>query len=274
MSTFSGLDIALSSLYAQRQGLETTGQNVANANTEGYTRQRVKLVSVGAPTVPAIFSVWTGGGAGVSAAGVERMLDNFLESRGLQEHGIDAALKGTQTLLTRAQQAFPEPGDTGIQSQLSAFWAAWHDLANRPDDPAGRRQLLEQAATLATSLNQAADSLTKIRQSSADQLQSRVQEINSDAQQIASLNMAIVRATEAGMSPNELSDQRDLLISKLADIAGATVRYGDNGAADVFLGTTALVRVGDVQDITLRPGYPNDPDSTMSMVWTRDGTPV
>src|SRR3954452_16351537 len=92
MSSFSGLSGALSALTANRRGLEVAGQNVANANTEGYTRQRVNMQAVGGSTVPAIWSTSTQVGNGVSISDVERLRDGFLEARARSEHGTQAYL--------------------------------------------------------------------------------------------------------------------------------------------------------------------------------------
>src|SRR5438552_4467752 len=108
---FGGINIALSALYAQRQAMDTTGHNIANANTEGYTRQRVSLASVGGPVTPAMFETWSGGGAGVRVDAIERLNDRFLQLRSLQEHSADAGLQMTKTVLSRAELAFAEPGD-------------------------------------------------------------------------------------------------------------------------------------------------------------------
>lgn len=79
--TFGGLTTALSALYAQRRAIEVTGHNVANANTEGYSRQRVDLQAKAGPVAPALFARWTGAGEGVSVAGISRVRDEFLEQR-------------------------------------------------------------------------------------------------------------------------------------------------------------------------------------------------
>jgi hypothetical protein len=110
MSTFSGLNIGLSSLYAQRAGLQLSGHNVANANTEGYSRQRVGLAADGGPLTPAMHSVWKGAGNGVTVTGFDRMRDVFLESRALQERGAQSQLATGSLVLSRVESIFAEPG--------------------------------------------------------------------------------------------------------------------------------------------------------------------
>ena len=99
MSDFAGLQIALTSLYAQRRGLEVTGHNISNANTEGYSRQRVDLVNIGAPLKPAFWSRYVGDGGGVKVDDVIRFRDQFLEVRAALEHGAQGSLTQAKAVL-------------------------------------------------------------------------------------------------------------------------------------------------------------------------------
>src|SRR3712207_165688 len=101
MSNMSSLSTALSALYAQRRGLDVTGHNIANANTEGYTRQRVDMVANGGPVGAAVFSKWNGVGQGVDITGVARLRDAFLDLRSNQEHATSGQLAMSQTILSR-----------------------------------------------------------------------------------------------------------------------------------------------------------------------------
>ena len=173
MSDFAGLRIALSSLHAQRRALEVTGQNVANLNTEGYSRQRVTMTAESGPITPAIFSKFTGTGLGVRAGAVERLRDQFMEMRGYQEHAVESGLRGSQGILARVERSFNEPSDTGLSALMSDFFAGWDDVANSPTDLAARTQLVERAQTLAIGLSQLDASLSQLRQSSIAELHSR-----------------------------------------------------------------------------------------------------
>src|SRR4051812_16577247 len=145
MGDFAGLRLALSALQAQQRGVETAAQNAANANTEGYSRQRVDLESIGAPAVPAIFSTYNGAGGGVRIASITRFRDEFLDLRAALEHATGASLSQQATSMTRIEQLFNEPSDDGIAKQLSEFWSGFDDIANHPEEPAPRTQLLERA---------------------------------------------------------------------------------------------------------------------------------
>ncbi|GII06140.1 flagellar hook-associated protein FlgK [Planobispora takensis] len=267
MSTFSGISTSLSALYAQRQALDVSGQNVANANTEGYSRQRVELNSVGGVVTPAMYSVTEGLGNGVTAAGVVRMRDEFLESRGQIEHAKFAYLAGQEEIHARVEEVFGEPSDTGIQSQLSGYWNSWHDVVNQPGGPTGnaaRAQLLQEGATVADSLRSANDTLESLWDSTAEQVDSLVTEVNTAADTVAQLNQAIVRATAAGLPASEMQDKRDAMVLRLAELTGSTSKALANGAVDVTVGGVKLVEgptakaldvvgAGTLRDATANP---------------------
>lgn len=241
-STFSGLSTALTSLYAQRRGLDVTGQNIANANTDGYSRQRVNLESLGAPAVPALWSTYDGAGSGVSVTDVQRLRDAFLENRGRIEQQKLSRFTGQQETLAGVERSFQEPGATGLQSQLADLWSAWHDVSNQPSSLAARSQLLGRTATLADSIRASYSTLDAQWTGSREQLNVTVSSVNATAQNIAELNEAIQRSVRAGIPANELADKRDLLVMEVANQVGATARASTDGMVDVYVGGTALVR--------------------------------
>ena len=272
MSSFSGLNIGLTSLYAQRRGLELTGHNIANLNTEGYSRQRLRLEADGGPLLGAVHSVWNGAGNGVDVADVQRLRDVFLESRALQERGTDASLRGGQVLLSRVEAILAEPGDSGLQSQLADFWQGWDDVANHPDDLAARSQLLERTQTLATGLNQASARIGMQWSASYEQLSATVDEVNAIAASVADYNRAIVTATRGGLSPNDLTDQRDVLVQRLGELVGVSVRPAEAGAVDLFLGGTALVRGNTFERLQVQGADElATPAGKVAIGWERDG---
>jgi flagellar hook-associated protein 1 len=272
MSDFNGLQIALSSLYAQRKALQVTGQNIANVNTEGYSRQRVELTADSGPVTPAMQSRYPGPGSGVLTGDTTRLRDQFLELRGYQEHAVDAGLTESQSVLSRIELAFDEPSDDGLSKLISGFLAGFDDVANNPDDPAARAQLVEQGKTLAAGFTQLDAALATQRSSSIDELTSLVGEVNESAAQVAELNQNITSALNNGFSPNELMDQRDQLISKMAEQVGVTVRPGDGGTIDVFVGGTAIVRGN--RAVPLKVDVGTDPAQTVRVTWADDSYPA
>ena len=267
MSSFSGLHVGLSSLYAQRAGLELAGHNIANANTEGYTRQRVDLAANGGPVTPAMHSRYDKHGDGVRVADVTRMRDAFLESRALQERGVQSELAAGQLVLGRVEGLLGEPSESGIASSMSALWSGFDAVGNKPTDGAARAQLLQRAQTLASGVNAALDAVGSQRASFQEQLSTTVADLNSTAASIAEYNRVIVSATRGGAPANDLKDQRDLLVQRLGESAGARAVVGADGAVDVYLGGRALVSGRDAA--TLTASAPGATPSTVT--WSSDG---
>src|SRR3954467_705631 len=108
-SSFGSINTALSSLYAQRRGLDVTGQNIANANTEGYSRQRVEMQSQVGSITPAMYAKTDGLGTGVGVSDVQRLRDDYLENRGRTEHGNSAYLSNQTAAYSAIEDAFAEP---------------------------------------------------------------------------------------------------------------------------------------------------------------------
>jgi flagellar hook-associated protein FlgK len=251
VSTFSALNAATTALWAQRRALDVTGQNIANVNTEGYSRQRADLQAIGGSPIPAFYSTSPGIGAGVNAEGVLRIRDAFLEGRGHTEHANSARLVAEADAYTQVESSFREPGDTGIQSLMGEMWAAWGDVDNGPHELASRGQVIESLNTLIGGVQFSYASIGTQWDQTLDNLGVLVADVNEAAESVAKLNTAIQRATQSGLPANDLTDQRDLLVMKLAEQVGATIRPGEDGMVDVVVGGMALVSKGTASALAL-----------------------
>ncbi|GLY96856.1 flagellar hook-associated protein FlgK [Actinoplanes sp. NBRC 103695] len=240
-SSFGGINTALTSLYAQRRALDVTGQNIANANTEGYTRQRAEMQSQVGSISPAMYSRTDGLGTGVAVSDVQRLRDEFLENRGRAEHSKSSYLTQTTSAYNSIEDMFAEPGDTALAAQMHDMWGGWNDVSNNPQLAATRSTLLQQSSTVADGLNSAHSSLAAQWSQNNTQLSAYVNEVNTAATSIAQLNDSIVKAKATGLTVNELEDRRDLQVMKLSELTGATASARANGAVDVFVGNSTLV---------------------------------
>jgi flagellar hook-associated protein FlgK len=241
VSTFSGLNTATTALFAQRRALDVTGQNIANATTEGYSRQRVELQALGGSAIPAFYSTSPGIGEGVSADTVTRIRDAFLEGRGHLERGNAAQLTEEASAYGLIERAFREPGDTGIQSLLSDMWSGWEDVANNPKDEAARGQVLQRLGSLVGGIHASHENLGSQWNQNHESLQVLVDDVNAAAKSVGELNAAIQLARRSGLPANDLADRRDLMVMRLAEQVGATVRPQDDGVVDVVVGGMSLV---------------------------------
>jgi flagellar hook-associated protein 1 FlgK len=248
-SSFGSINTALTGLYANRRGLDVSGQNIANVNTQGYTRQRVQLQAVVGGSSAAMYARSDGLGDGVAVTDVQRLRNEFLEGRGRTEHGASAYLDTQASVYNSIEDVFAEPGDTALQAQFHDMWGSWSDVANSPNDPAARSALLQQSATVVDGLHNAYGSLGSQWESLRGQASAFAAEVNQTATAIAELNKNIVLAKASGATVNELEDQRDLHVMHLAEMVGATTSKRDNGAMDVFIGGGALVSEFNTRDI-------------------------
>lgn len=285
MSTFSGLSTALTSLNAQRIAMEVAGQNIANANTVGYTRQRAEMTSVGAGQTATLFSQGSKIGNGVSVTDVSRLGDIFLDARVRSTTSSASYLGARADVYQRLEAAISEPSDTGIAQSLSDMWSAWQDVAKSPQTVATKQVLLEQSKHVAAKLSAGYTAVETQWEQVRTETVARVSEVNSLAAGIAELNGQIRQITVSDGNANELIDQRDTMITQLSGLAGATVRLQENGTADVYVGGNPLVtgdtaqRIKVVGSTTLQGvlDYPSpDPNAPLpvSIVWERPGEPA
>lgn len=241
MSTFSGINAAFRGLTAARQGIELTGQNIANAGTEGYTRQRLVTTSIPAAATASLAYAGVHPGEGVSVDGIARLGDDILDTRVRTTSSIDGYWAARADASSTLELSLREPGKTGLSAQLDDFFSSWQDVSNRPGEAAPAKVLVEQANTLASRIaggyrdvaDQWASARTKV-----DSLAARV---NESAGRIAQLNESIRTALVSGGTPNELIDQRSQLITEVAGLVGGSTLAREDGTVDVYVGGNALV---------------------------------
>ncbi|BCY15140.1 flagellar hook-associated protein FlgK [Actinoplanes sp. L3-i22] len=253
-STFSGLNTALTSLYAQRRGLEVTGQNIANANTEGYTRQRVTMQSQNANLVPGVYATTTAVGNGVAVSSVDRLRNAALDQRSYTEHANSAYHNARAGAYNQIEDVFAEPSDTALQARMADMWDGWNAITTNPDQLAGKSAVIEQATTVASTLNDAAASLNNQYKAARTGLDTYVNDVNKAADSVAKLNNQIVVATQAGLQANELQDQRAQQILKLSELTGASATELPNGSINVFVGSAPLVSGFSTRQIEIESG--------------------
>jgi flagellar hook-associated protein 1 FlgK len=273
-STFGGINTALTSLYAQRRGLDVAGQNIANANSEGYTRQRVRMAAQTGTMHPGIYTTTDQVGAGVTVTGVERNRNEYLDARGRIEHGTSAYMASQKSAYDQIESILAEPSDTALQARMHDMWDAWNDVANNWQDPSTRSALLERSRTVAITLNDAHSQLSTQFDAMHNETGAFVDQVNKLGASIASMNEQIVVATQTGTPANELMDTRDNAVNQLAELVGATAQAKPNGAMNVYIGNTSLVESFSTR--TLRVAGPTTLDGItatdkVALQWTDTG---
>ncbi len=255
MGAWMGLSTALSGLAAAQAAMDTAAHNIANANTEGFSRQRVGLTASPPSLLPAFNRTGLPGqvGAGVTISTILRVRDQFLDGQLRGQAPVSSYWDTRRDELSKVEAIFPEPAGAGIGSTLSAFWSAWHDVAASPTSTAARASLLDRAATVATQVNAAAGQIVTLARNLDGAVVDQVKLINDYASQIAALNRQIQGVVATGDAANDLSDQRDLVLDKLTAILPATLSHEANGTVTVLVGGTDLVSRGTSRTIVTVP---------------------
>lgn len=259
MSSFSGLSTALSSLQAQRKRMDLAAQNIANANTPGYTRQRADLSSLD----PAVYTSMHGKprnvGDGVTVEKITRIMDQFALNRVRIHESSSGYYNQMDNTLNEIEKRINEPGEDGLTAIMGDFFSAFGDVANRPGDPASRMALLQKARGVTESLKLADDGIATQWDQTKQRGESYINTINEAASAIGQLNKDIREGTFIGHPVSELQDKRDTLINTLTKIAGVEVTTHLDGSGkpdgqlDISLGGESLVNGSNVQTVVLTP---------------------
>ncbi len=238
------LNTGYSALTAARVGIETASNNIANANTEGYTRQRLHLR-------PALPTSLTFGqiGNGVEFAEITRTRDAFLDDR---VRGATASLQALQArtdLLNRAEATLGEP-DFGISASLDSLWDSFEELRIDPTSRGSQVEVLHQLESLAARIRQIATEVNAVADSTRTALSARIDDVNAITGRIAHLNQAITRAGGIDGNPNNLLDRRDLAVDQLVELTGAKARLDDDGNYHISLSGLSLVLGAEAKTLT------------------------
>ena len=240
-SIFNGLNIGYSGLSASQLGINTTGHNISNAETEGYSRQRVVQQS----TTP-LGNIMPGAqGNGTQVKEIVRIHDEFVFSR----YRLDGEKKEfsdfERQTLEELSTYFPEIENVGIKYDMQEYFNLWGDLSINPDNQSIKVALAQQTEVLSQDIHQTRDQISNLQLTLNDQLKTSVEDINRIAEEIAKLNGAIAR-TEAvdGQHANDLRDQRGVLEISLAKLAGASI-FEDTLNANMSVSRDIVEKGGD-----------------------------
>ena len=243
LSTFMGLETTLRGILAQQLAINVTGHNIANANTEGYTRQTAVLAPTDAYTEPGVSRPPQAGqlGTGVDVTSYTRVRDGFLDIQYRAQAMKQGLATATQDGLSQVQDALAEPSNHGLNALLQKYWSSWQDVSNAPENMATRQSLAQNAASLADGFNALASQLSTIQSQTGQNVLSTIDQVNSIGGRIAQLNDAIMKDTVTGDHPNDLLDQRDLLIDQLSQLGNVSVTTTTYGQVDISIGGASLV---------------------------------
>lgn len=241
-STFFNLEIGKRGLFAQQAGLNTVSQNVANANTPGYSRQRVDFVTTPSIYYPSMNRSTEAGqmGTGVESGQITRVREAFLDAQFRNESATSGEWEIRQDTLEKLQAIFNEPSDTGLSKVIDNFFLSWQTLG-RNKDMASRNTVRQATIDLVEMFNTVGAKLTQLDSDIAENVTAKVNEFNSITSQISDLNKQITTLEVLGDKANDLRDQRDYLVDKLSKTAGATGKELPDGTYQLSVGNTVIL---------------------------------
>ena len=254
-STFAGLSIASSGLFAAQRALDITGHNIANTNTRGYTRQRLNQSAQNPMDIQ-------GGqgqlGLGVKMQFISQVRDEMLDIKYRQEVNTLGEWEEKYNSLTQVESIFNEPSDTGIRKIMDGFFEGINSLTKDPSNPTNRSVFLQKAIGLAQNFNDMYSRFEKMVVDSNEEVEASVRAINSMATQIAKLNRQILESELDGSRANDLRDARNLLIddlSKLVDleVKNVPINEGKSSTLTILIQGTPLVNHVDTNVLELVP---------------------
>ncbi|MEK3764714.1 flagellar hook-associated protein FlgK [Solibacillus sp. FSL K6-4121] len=231
-STFMGLEASKRGLYTQQSALYTTGHNISNANTQGYSRQRVNMETTPGFPGSGLNTGKTAGhiGTGVQAHSVQRIRDSFVDQQYRQESHKLGYWQARSHSISQLEDVLNEPSDYGLAQSMNELWNSLQDLNVRPENGGSRAVVVQRGIAVADSFNYMYNSIKKIRDNAGAELGIQLRDANSILKQIGDLNAQIQAVEPNGFMPNDLYDARDNLIDELANHFPIEVKRSEKGS--------------------------------------------
>ncbi|ABR46952.1 flagellar hook-associated protein FlgK [Alkaliphilus metalliredigens QYMF] len=225
-STFSGFNTATSGIFASQRSLDVVGHNIANANTPGYSRQRLEQA---ASTPMSLYGGKGMLGTGVDTVAIKQMRSEFLDFKYRDEVNALGYWETKEYGLEFIESIFNEPSDTSVATVTDELFAGFEELSKNPESITARTVVRERGIAFTNTMNQTYKQLEKLAKDVNSDINATVSSINSYADQIAELNKQIYRFEADGSSANDLRDRRNLLIDDLSKLVNVEVRDVNDG---------------------------------------------
>jgi flagellar hook-associated protein 1 len=251
MSIGSILNMARAGLNAQQTAIQIASQNISNANTAGYSKQRVEL----AASLPTLFP-YGNVGTGIDIKTISRARDATLDASYRTDSSGQSYSDTTTGALEQIQSVFGEPSDSGLAASLDAFWSSWDDLSNNPTSSAARSVVRSAGDNVASTLNRFAKQLDMLDQNMRESMNGDVNRVNAISQQVAKYNQQIVSAESSGHTAPDLRDARDLLLDEMSNLTGGQVVERSNGSVAVYAAGRMLVDGATANPLQMNDGNP------------------
>ena len=256
-STFAGLNTMVRGIQNNQLSLDTTGHNITNASTEGYSRQRVDSAATNYQERPSLYGgVYVGGGVDVVA--LNRARNIYADKQYWSENSAQNLYKTYKTNYDKVQTIFNDAKKTGVLNAMQQFYSAWVNLSNYASDAASRTAVITKGNNLVDRIKTCAKQLQSQIAAQYDEIGIQLGKLNNLTKEIAELNKNIMLAETNGGKANDLRDQRDLLVDKLSEITNVNVYEEANGQYTVVSNGMSLVQRESSLTLELSPPINNE----------------
>lgn len=222
---FATFNIGKRGLFSQQKAIDVTTHNIANANTQGYSRQRAILETTKPFGMPSMNSAIGPGqiGTGVEVKAIQRIRDEFMDYQVRREKSTLGQYQARDKYLSEVESIFNEPSDTAMSTLIGKFFNAWEELSTKAEDSNSRTVVAQQSAALADELNHTYNQLVEVKKNAQESIKQSIFDVNGILDRVDKLNQQIMSVKISGMEPNDLLDQRDLLLDQLSEKFNITV---------------------------------------------------
>ena len=254
-SSFAGIEMGKRSLMAQAQAINTAGHNISNADTEGYSRQRVQVKAFDPIYRPDLTRAETPGqiGQGVSVQSIERIRDEMLDKRIVAQSNQESYWETREKYYFMIENIYNEPDSVSIRTTMDKFWESWQELSMYPESTAARMSVISRGDSLVNSIHNRHKGLEGINTLINGDIEASVKQVNDIANQIAEVNKEIVNSKAMGDKPNDLLDRRDLLVEKLSKLINVTTDSRDPDEFMVHIDGHILVQGKVARNFAVEP---------------------
>ena len=252
MASTSLMTLGTQAVFAAYAQLQTTGNNIANANTPGYSRQSVELGTAG--------SDYNGSGymgRGVTVATVSRSSNMFLTQQAVATSSAAAADGTRRDMLSQLEKVFAS-GASGLGQAATQIFNAWADVAASPADLSARQAVLGRLEDFASLARASSDQIEALQSNLSNDIKGGVSQVNTLAASLAKLNTSISAAVNRGQMPNDLLDQRDQLVAQIGAQMEVHTYLAADQTASVFVGSGQTLVMGGAANRLITPADPND----------------
>lgn len=258
-SSFAAIELGKRSLMTHSQAIHTSGHNISNADTEGYSRQRVEVKTFDPLYRPDLSRAETPGqiGQGSTVESINRVRDEMLDQRIVAQSNQESYWDTRSHYYTMIEQVYNEPDEVSVRTTMDKFWESWQELSLNPESTANRQAVVTRGQSLINSIRNRDAALTGIGNLLNSDIETNVKQLNDYANQIAKLNTEIVRSRAMGDNPNDLLDRRDAVVEKLSKIANITTDQRDPDEFMVHIEGKVLVQGNVARNFEVAPVLDN-----------------